>query len=362
MILISQGGVFIMEALIHSYLASFPTVVLVLIISAMLYILSKGADMLVDKAVNLSLHWGVPKMVIGATIVSLGTTLPEATVSVLAAVNGNPDLALGNAIGSIIADTGLILGLAALMGRLPVDEVVVNRQGKVQIWSGILLAVVSLPFLSGGSGSISREAGWLFLGLLVAYIYTSIKWSKDPILDRSAVEGEIAFTEEQSPCSKSILREEKGSLGIQVLELFMGIMLIIGASKILIPAVEISAVRVGIPQSIIAATLIAFGTSLPELVTAITAVRKGHGELAIGNIVGADILNVLFVVGSAAAVTPGGLAVPANFYKLQIPTMLIILGAFRLFSKGEDREITKKEGGLLFLIYFVYLILSFTWI
>lgn len=351
-----------MEALIHTYLNSFPTFVLVLIISAMLYILSKGADMLVDKAVSLSLHWGVPKMVVGATIVSLGTTLPEATVSVLAAINGNPDLALGNAIGSIIADTGLILGLAALIGRLPVDRIVVERQGKIQVWVGILLAVVSLPFFSGGSGNISRWVGWLFLILLSIYIYTSIKWSKNSILDKASIESETAFTAEGSAFSEDILVEKKSPLIIQILELFVGMALVIGSSKILIPAVEISAVRVGIPQSIIAATLIAFGTSLPELVTAITAVRKGHGELAIGNIVGADILNVLFVVGSAAAVTSGGLDVPLNFYKLQIPTMLIILIAFRLFSRGESEEITKKEGLILFLIYFVYLILNFTWV
>jgi cation:H+ antiporter len=130
----------------------------------------------------------------------------------------------------------------------------------------------------------------------------------------------------------------------------------------LIPAVEITAIRVGIPQAIIAATLVAFGTSLPELVTAITAVRKGHGELAIGNIIGADILNVLFVVGSSAAVTAGGLHVPSSFFKLQIPTMLLVLIIFRLFSVNKKMVINKKEGLLLFSFYVIYLILNFTWI
>lgn len=345
-----------MELLIHNYLNSFSTFFLILVIVAMLYILSKGADILVEEAVSLSLHLGIPKMIIGATIVSLGTTLPEATVSVLAAINGNPDLALGNAIGSIIADTGLILGLAALIGRLPVDRLVVERQGKIQVLSGFLLAVVCLPFLSGGTGNIRQWVGWLFLALLVAYIYISIKWTKKPTSGGSSV---ITKTEEMD---NDDLVEEKSPVIIQLLKLFIGIVLVIGSSKILIPAVEISAIRVGIPQSIIAATLIAFGTSLPELVTAITAVRKGHGELAIGNIVGADILNVLFVVGSAAAVTSGGLDVPVNFYKLQIPTMLIILLFFRFFSSGKnEEEISKKEGFVLFAIYCVYVILNFTW-
>ncbi|MCR1897419.1 calcium/sodium antiporter [Irregularibacter muris] len=351
-----------MEELLHSYLTSFPTLVLVLIICAMLYILGKGADILVDEAVSLSLQWGVPKTIVGATIVSLGTTLPEATVSVLAAVNGNPDLALGNAIGSIIVDTGLILGIAALLGRLPVDKNIVQRQGKIQVGAGVLLAVVSLPFLSGGQGNISQWMGWLFIALLITYIYISIKWSKDSSSEQSVPKEESSSPIKEMAMTENVSEDEKGSLLVKILKLFIGIALIIGSSKVLIPAVEISAVRVGIPQSIIAATLIAFGTSLPELVTAITAVRKGHGELAIGNIVGADILNVLFVVGSAAAVTTGGLSVPTNFYKLQIPTMLIILITFRLFSRGENEEITKKEGSILLLMYCIYLVLNYTWL
>jgi cation:H+ antiporter len=342
-----------MDQLIHSFLSDFNLIILVLIIAAMLYVLSKGADMLVEEAVSLSLNLGIPKMIIGATIVSLGTTLPEATVSVFAAIDGNPDLALGNAIGSIITDTGLILGLAALIGILPVDKNVVGRQGKIQLLSGFLLAIVCLPFLSKGSGgNISQWVGFIFVALLIAYIYISIKWSKNTTLDIMPSDAD-ELTEGIS--------EDKRPVIIQLLKLALGVVLIIGSSKILIPAVEISAIRVNIPQSIIAATLIAFGTSLPELVTAITAVRKGHGELAIGNIVGADILNVLFVVGSAAAVTVGGLNVPTNFYKLQIPTMLIVLILFRIFSTRKKAEINKKEGFILFAIYMIYLVLNYTW-
>ncbi|MTI47091.1 calcium/sodium antiporter [Sporosalibacterium faouarense] len=352
-----------MEVLIHNFLVSFPTWGLILLVAISLYTLSKGADILVDEAVSLSIHWGVPKMIIGATIVSLGTTLPEASVSVIAAFNGNPDLALGNAIGSIIADTGLILGLAALIGKLPVDRIIVERQGKIQVWSGLLLAIVCLPFFSKGStGNISQVIGWLFIGLLIAYIYVSIKWSKSSSSNEIVSTPNTSDPTVESTSSESVLIEEKSPIILQILKLIAGIVIVICSSKILIPSVEITAIRVGIPQSIIAATLIAFGTSLPELVTAITAVRKGHGELAIGNIVGADILNVLFVVGGAAAVTKGGLQVPLNFYKLQIPTMVIILTTFRLFARGQNEEITKKEGFVLFSIYIIYIVLNYTWI
>jgi len=309
-----------------------------------LLLLSKGADILVDEAVSLSIRWGIPKMIIGATIVSLGTTLPEATVSVMAAVKGNPDLALGNAIGSIIADTGLIIGISALIGRLPVDKSVVNRQGKIQLLAGFLLAIVALPIFSRTSqGNISQITGGIFLLLLSAYILITIHWSRT------------------AHGAMDQLQEDGVPLSIVMLKLIIGVFLVIVSSQILISSVEITAVRIGIPQGIIAATLVAFGTSLPELITCVTAVRKGHGEIAIGNVVGADILNVLFVIGSSALVTKGGLDVPVVFYRLQIPAMLIILTAFRIFtSKAEEgEEINKTEGMVLFGMYAIYIALNY---
>lgn len=334
-----------MEEFIISNISEFSTFILFIIIAISLFLLSKGADILVGEAVNLSIRWGIPKMIIGATIVSLGTTLPEAAVSVMAAINGNPDLALGNAIGSIIADTGLIVGIAALIGHLAIDKKTIHTQGPIQLGTGILLAILSLPFLSKGSeGRITQWMGFVFLGLLVIYIIGTILSAKKLNNGKSADMG------------------ESGHLLIQLIKLILGIALIIFSSKILIPSVEITALRIGIPQSVIASTLVAFGTSLPELVTAITAVRQGHGELAIGNIIGADILNVLFVVGSAAAVTKEGLLVPANFYKLQIPTMLIVLISFRLFSKSKNNKISKVQGSILLGIYIVFLVLNYIWI
>ncbi len=333
-----------MEKLLHDLFIQWPTIALFIAIAFSLLLLSKGADILVDEAVSLSIRWGIPKMIIGATIVSLGTTLPEATVSVMAAVKGNPDLALGNAIGSIIADTGLIIGISALIGRLPVDKSVVNRQGKIQLFAGFLLAIVALPMFSRTSnGNISQITGGIFLLLLAAYILITIHWSRT------------------AHGAMDQLKEDGVPLTMVMLKLIFGVFLVIVSSQILISSVEITAVRIGIPQGIIAATLVAFGTSLPELITCVTAVRKGHGEIAIGNIVGADILNVLFVIGSSALVTKGGLDVPFVFYRLQIPAMLIILTAFRIFtSKAEEgEEINKTEGMVLFGMYAIYIVLNY---
>jgi cation:H+ antiporter len=334
-----------MEVLYVTFLETLPTFLLLLIAAVTLFTLSKGAEYLVDEAVSLSVHWGIPKMVIGATIVSLGTTLPEASVSVLAAIQGNPELALGNGIGSIIADTGLILGLAAMLGTLPVDQVLMKRQGRIQVGSAFLLALIALPiFGRNGSGVIHQWMGILLLGLLVAYLFISMKWAKN------------SFQNDPD------IHEGKSPIIMQVLKLIGGITVVILSSKLLIPSIELTAVRIGIPQSVIAATIVAFGTSLPELMTAITAVRKGHGELAVGNIIGADILNILFVIGAAATVTTDGLHVDPSFYKLQIPAMLIILLTFRFFGKSKDLRISRKEGFVLFSLYIIYLILSYTWI
>lgn len=331
-----------MEEFIISSLGEFSTFILFIVIAVSLIFLSKGADVLVSEAVGLSLRWGIPKMIVGATIVSLGTTLPEATVSVMAAINGNPDLALGNAIGSIIADTGLIIGIAALVGNLVIDKKTIHTQGPIQLWAGILLALVSLPFFSRGfEGRITQWMGFVFIGLLIIYLVVTILSTK------------------KSNNKSSTDIEDNSNVFIQLIKLILGIVLVILSSKVLIPSVEIVALRIGIPQSIIASTLVAFGTSLPELITAITAVRRGHGELAVGNIIGADILNVLFVVGSAAAVTKGGLLVPVNFYKLQIPTMLIVLVAFRLFSKSKNNKISKLQGSILMGIYIIFLVLNY---
>ena len=336
-----------MEAYLHDFLMNSSVIISLIVLVASLFTLSKGADWLVDSAVALSLKWGMPKMVIGATIVSLGTTLPEASVSTLAAIKGNADLALGNAIGSIIADTALIIGLAAMLGTVPVDKRLIHRQGTVQFSAALLLTLVSLPFFSPGrEGKIYQWMGWIFVVLLASYMYISFRWAKESMAD--GAQEENSAEENQKP------------LWLLLVWLVIGIATVVLSSKILIPAVEVSAIKIGIPQSIIAATLVAFGTSVPELVTAITAVRKGHGELAAGNIIGADILNVLFVLGVAAAVTPAGIRVPVDFYYLQFPTMLLVLGIFRFCSTRQRSVITRMQGAVLFIFYAAYIVLNFT--
>ncbi len=338
-----------MEQWIEHLLVGLPSLGLLLIIAVMLGTLGKSADWLVHEAVILSSRWGLSKAVIGATIVSIGTTTPEAAVSVLSAQQGEPGLALGNAVGSIICDTGLILGLAALIAPLPFDRALASRLSNVQVGAGILMVVVCLPWSSPVSafsdgGILPQLAGVVFVILLALYIWQSIRWASS--------------TPSEAENSEATDSGEAGTFGT-LLKLIGAIAIIVISAQILIPAVSIMAERIGVPKHIISATLVAFGTSLPELVTAIAAVRRNHGELVVGNIIGADILNVLFVAGVSASVTPGGLQADGQFFQFLFPAMLFVLIVFRFGIHLSVGFLNRPLGVVLVSAWLLVTILSY---
>ena len=321
-----------------------PTWALVTTIAISVLALGKGADVLVEDAVAISLQWGIPSVVVGATVVSLGTTTPEAAVSVLAAVQGESGLALGNAVGSIICDTGLILGIACLISPLPFDRVIAARQGWVQLGCGVLLVVVCLPWMSLGSvftlgGLLPQAGGWVFLMMLGLYMSWSVQ------LARQVREGDRNARDE----SQNSLRPKMATF----VSLTVAVAVVVISSFFLISSATEIAERLEVPPSIIAATLVAFGTSVPELVIVVTATLKGQGELAVGNVIGADILNVLFVAGAAAAVTPGGLVADPHFFALQFPAMLFVLTVFRMGTLTASDDILKRPFGCVLLATYV---------
>lgn len=330
-----------MTEYLDTLLALWPTWALAVTIAVSILALGKGADVLVEDAVAISLQWGVPSVVVGATVVSLGTTTPEAVVSVLAAVQGEAGLALGNAVGSIICDTGLILGIACIIAPLPFDRAVADRQGWVQFGCGVLLVAGCLPWMSLGSvfaegGLLPQAGGWVFLALLGLYMRWSVQLARQ-VTERRHDETEDGFRGKTATFA---------SMTVAVAAV------VISSSFLISSATEI-ADRIDVPPSIIAATLVAFGTSLPELVIVLTATLKGQGELAIGNVVGADILNVLFVAGAAAAVTPEGLAAEPHFFMLQFPAMLFVLVVFRVGTLTARDGILKRPFGYVLLATYV---------
>lgn len=336
------------EAVLHAYMSGSSFLVLLIIVVASIAVLAKGADWLIEGAVDIATRTGLPKIVIGATIISLGTTLPEAFVSVMAAYMGNPGLALGNGVGSIIADTGLIFGLSCMLAPMPVNRFILNRTGWIQLGAAVLLVLFGVAaFFSRAPGSLpvlDRWVGFLFLVLLVGYLYLAYYWSKQhSSLDLSEEIGDIS--------SRTLL--------LSWIMLAGGLFLVISGARVLVPGASEIAYRIGVPDDVIAASMVAFGTSLPELITAITAIRKGHPEITVGNIVGADVLNCLFVIGAAAAAVP--LDIPMNFYYLHFPVMLLILLSFRLFiSTNKSGYFSRRQGIWLLGIYIAYLIIQYT--
>ena len=333
------------ETLLQALVAEQSAYVLLAIIVICIAMLSLGADWMIDGVVDLAERTGLPKIVIGATVVSLGTTLPEAFVSVMAAYMGNPGLALGNGVGSIIADTGLIFGLTCILAAVPVNRFILNRTGWVQFGAAVLLVLISVGVLliSDSEPRLDRWVGFLFLALLAAYLYITYVWAK---------QGSGVLPEDE------VAEHELMSVGRSWLLIVGGLTLVIVGARVLVPSASEIAMRVGVPDDVIAATMVAFGTSLPELMTAIAAVRKGHPEITVGNIVGADVLNVLFVIGAAAAASP--LQIPMNFYSFHFPAMLIILFSFRVFiSMNREGVFHRWQGYWLLGVYLCYVILQY---
>jgi len=334
------------EAFLNEFVRGIPTIGLVGIIAFCILLLSKGADWMIDGVVHLARRTGLPRIVIGATIVSLGTTMPEAVVSVMAAWMGNPGLALGNGVGSIIADTGLIFGLTCLLTRVPVNRFILDRTGWVQVGSATLLVVISVAALAitGGEPILQRWVGIFFLVLLAGYMYITYVWAKQG--------ADVAAGGEEADNSEIV------GLAKCWLMLLGGLFLVVAAARLLVPGAAEIAYRMGVPDDVIAATMVALGTSLPELMTAITSVRKGHPEIMVGNVVGADVLNCLFVIGAAAAARP--LEVPSNFFQFHFPAMLLILYPFRFFIfMNKDGWFKRWQGGWLLGVYLVYLFLQY---
>ncbi len=333
------------EALLHEFTqtASLPVVLLIIVCSVL--VLGKAADQAIDFAVKLARATGLSNVVIGATIVSLGTTFPEAVVSVLAAVRGDAGLALGNAVGSIICDTGLIMGLTCLLGRVPVDKFIVRRKGVVQLMSVLLLVLLAMPWQSpqqffDWQGVVTQGEGFLLLLLLAAYLIWSL----------------YTHSREKNGPTTAVAHRTVVTLGL----IAMLLLVVLASEMLIIFSVEFAS-RLEIPEAIIAATIVAFGTSLPELVTALSAVRRNACDLALGNVLGADILNVLFVAGAAASVSPAGLVAEPYFFTRLFPVMLIVVLVLQygLHSAAHRRtHLARWNGALLLGTYVVFIVLQ----
>lgn len=301
-------------------------------------ILIKGADIFVDGASSVAGNFKVSKMLIGLTIVAFGTSAPEFAVSVKSLLSGNGDIVLGNVIGSNILNILLILGVSSLFHSLNVKNNTVKKELPITLLITTLFAVLLSDHLFDNKipNAFTRSDGFVLLLFFSVFIYYLISMAKNKI-------------EEQS-------EEKYMSIGKAFAYTIGGIVMIVLGSNFVVDSASFIASSLGVSEKLISLTIIALGTSLPELVTSITATRKGEYDIAIGNVVGSNIFNIGIVIGLPIAIF-GGIS-HINFNVIDLIAMLVSALLLFIFSYN-DHKISKREGIiflLLFVIYYSYII------
>jgi cation:H+ antiporter len=318
-------------------------VVLMIIVS--LFVLVKGADYLVDGSADLARLLKISPILVGLTIVAFGTSLPEFIVSLFSVLAGKADISMGNIIGSNIANIALVIGVCAIITKLKVrSKTLINEYPFMIISSFLLLILASDMFIFGRNEfTLGRIDGAILLTIFLFFMYYVFRSMKNA---RKEVKKE--FKEEfqhKNPTWKNTLMIIGGIIALMV----GGKLFILYASRLSVIA--------GLSDSFIGLVIAALGTSLPELVTSGIAAWKKHGDIAIGNIVGSNIFNVLFVLGTISLIKP--INVNPAILQIDAMIMLFVMGLFLVFSTY-GRNIVRKEGIILITIYILYII-SLIW-
>lgn len=287
-------------------------------------LLIKGADLFVDGASSVAAKLKVPSLIIGLTVVSIGTSLPEAAVSVSASLSGNNSISLGNVIGSNIFNLLMVVGVSSAILPIVTDRDMLKRDMPINIGITVLLGILLFD------GNLSRLEALLLLLLLVAYMF---------LLIRSALKNRVEAEETK------VLSWAKS-----IVFIVLGVAAIIGGGQLVVNSAKTIALALGMSETLVGLTVVAIGTSLPELVTSIVAARKGDSGIAMGNVIGSNLFNILFILGMAGVIKP--LTADAAFF---IDTGILLgISALMLLFAFTKRKISRVEGITCVLIYVAY--------
>jgi len=307
-----------------------------------LLFLIKGGDWFVDGASALARRFHLPELLIGATVVSIGTTLPEVMVSTMSALSGHGEIAYGNAIGSVICNAALIAAITIAVRPGKVDPKTLKIPVLFFFAAAAIYCVAAYGF-----GEFTRPMGFIMLAMFVAYIAANIHQMKN------------------APAEEHEEEEETMPLPRMLMLLVLGAVLIAMGANLLVDNGTLIAQALGVPESVIALTFVALGTSLPELVTAITSLIKGHSDLSLGNVVGANVFNLVLVSGVSVALAPFTVPQSATIFGmnsslvLEIPVMIavMVLLTAPALVKG---KLSRVQGVALLVIYAVFCGIQFT--
>ena len=318
----------------------------ILLFAVGLVLLIKGGDWFVNGAVGIAHRFGLPEILIGATIVSIGTTLPEVMVSATSAIKGHGAIAYGNAVGSIICNTALIAALTIAIRPAKVERKTLVLPVAFFFGTAAFYVINATVF-----GGFSRLAGIILLVIFVTYVVINVLQAKKSLASAKEQEPE-EDAKPQSPLWKDIVL------------MIIGAAFIAYGADLLVDNGTIIAEKLGVPESVIALTFVALGTSLPELVTAITALAKGHGALSLGNIIGANIFNMATVSGLSAAISP--FAIPAAktigglnaSLVVDLPLMVTVM-AIMTIPPLVSGKLRRWQGILLLALYAGFCVFQF---
>ena len=313
--------------------------------------LIKGGDWFVDGASSLARKFRLPELLIGATVVSIGTTLPEVMVSTMSALSGHGEIAYGNAIGSVICNTALIAAITIAVKPGPVNPQTLRVPVAFFYIAAAIYCVAAYVM-----GRFTRTMGLIMLAVFIAYMIVNVRSMKADAEETQ---------ESEVPAAKAGKEENDVSMSKILLLLVAGAALIAVGANLLVDNGTLIAQAFGVPESVIALTFVALGTSLPELVTAITSLAKGHGALSLGNVIGANVFNLVLVSGVSVTLAPFVVPQSAVFMGhnaslvLEIPVMLLVMSILTIPTLIRGK-LTRAQGILLLAIYVVFCAIQFT--
>ncbi|MCE5249005.1 calcium/sodium antiporter [bacterium] len=304
----------------------------VLFLCAGAVLLLKGADMLVDGGSGIALKAGISQLVVGLTIVSFGTSAPELATSLIAAVKGSGDICFGNVVGSNVINIALILGSSALLRPIPVNRLLIGRD------IPFMIAITVVTFALGYFGFVGRLAGIGFLVLFVIYLFLCFKTPPAEI--------EVEDTSRQK------------RYGTLILLIVLGIAALGAGASLFVDGARNIARSFGVSEAVIGLTIVGIGTSLPELVTSVIAAHKGKADISLGNIVGSNIFNILFVIGISSTLSPFSIS-PDRYMKfVGLPFMMTVAVLLLPFSIS-GAILSRREGLFFIAITIIYFTLAF---
>lgn len=315
---------------------------LILIVIGFIFLV-RGADLLVKAATSIAKRFGVSEMLIGLTVVAIGTSLPEIFITITSAAEGHSDLIIGNAIGSCICNFLFVIGLTSLISPVKFDKRIVKRHLPIGIAAMLLLLLLGNTAKVGGEQTITRWQGLILLLCTVAYVIYTIyeeKQIKNEKIDKEIIE--------------DVESKEHYSIGIIIIYMILGILGLKFGSDFVVDNSILIAARFGLSERFIGTTIVAVGTALPEILTGIISARKKQTDLLLGNISGSNILNLFLLIGLGAVINP--LTFSSDFNSSILILIAVTVFLQLIATKSKKNELDKEKGIFLITVYIIYIL------